>query len=165
MLDPVRKIAGFSHDVPWVRFGKRMIDEGKARPRRPHAPMATPVVMALAALIMCACSSFSKKEVYVEPNVFPTEYKIQILKALAVQLRDPTNLRDAYLAPPVMKANEQTPRYIACIRFNARGAEGGVETREMAAYFFAGSVTQVVNAPPGICANSAYEPFPELQKL
>jgi hypothetical protein len=119
---------------------------------------------AFVAVVLGACASDSSKQ-KIEENVFPDDYKARILRQLRAQLNDPSNIRDAYLAPPLMKVTGATPRYIACVRFSAKDKDGAYEAREMAAYFYAGSLTQITNASPGLCAASDYQPFPELQNL
>lgn len=114
----------------------------------------------LAAVVAVTAGACSSKEAKIEENIYPTEYKAQIVKLMRNQSEYRLNLRDAYVAPPLMKAYQSSARYISCIRFTVKD-----ESKEMAAFFFSGSVTQVVNAPPELCANAAYEPFPELQKL
>jgi len=97
----------------------------------------------------------------IEENVYPTEYKAQIIKQMRLQSESSRlNLRDAYVAPPLMKAYQSTARYVSCLRFTIQE-----ERREMAAFFFNGALTQIVDATPELCANAAYEPFPDLQKL
>jgi hypothetical protein len=118
---------------------------------------AKSMLAAAVAVTACACSS---KQPKIEENIFPADYKAQIVRHLRMQSDYRLNLRDAYVAPPLMKAYQSTARYISCIRFTAQD-----DSKEMAAFFFSGGLTQVVNAPPELCANAAYEPFPELQKL
>ena len=112
----------------------------------------------LVAVMACACSS---KEPKIEENIYPTDYKAQIVKQMRLQSEYRLNLRDAYVAPPLMKVYQSAaPRYISCIRFTVKD-----DRKEMAAFFFSGGITQIVDAPPELCANAAYEPFPDLQKL
>lgn len=115
------------------------------------------------AFALCGCSSDKDKKVV--ENIFPPDYKTQILNYLRLNLDDPTNIREAYLAQPVMKAYQETPRYIACVKFNAKDRGGEYEARQMTVFFFGGSATQFVETAPDLCANAAYQPFPELQKL
>jgi hypothetical protein len=118
----------------------------------------------LFALCLCACAS--KPDEQPEPNIPPTNYKTEILDYLRTALEDPTNIRDALLAEPVLKQHNKDTRYVACLRFNARNREGNyVGNREVAAFFFAGTLAALVTAPPDLCKGSNYQPFPELQRL
>lgn len=141
-----------------------MIDVSERRSRTRITRAARMAALALVAFTAGACSSDSKKQVHEDPNVPPTEYKEQILRQLRVRLQGST-IRDAYVAAPLMKTYQETPRYIACLRFNAIGPGGAVVSRELAAFFYAGALTQIIEAQPDMCANSAYEPFPEAQKF
>ena len=119
---------------------------------------------ALVSIAVGACSLNESKPV--EENRYPDDYKTQILDLLRRQLDDPTNIRDAYVADPSMKAYQFSPRYVACIRFNARNSTGQYAgTKDMAAFFVAGEITQIVDANRELCGNAPYQPFPELQKL
>jgi hypothetical protein len=114
-------------------------------------------------------------------NVYPANYKPDILGAMRVYLSDPTGIRDAGISDPALKAVGGAQRYVVCVRFNAkkRGNEyAGV--KDVAAVFIAGRFDRLVD-PRGDrgehaperdehpehqeCAGVAYAPFPELGKL
>jgi hypothetical protein len=120
-----------------------------------------------AALALCACSSFTpEKEKPVEENLYPKSYKTAILDRLGAQLPDPKGIRAAFLAEPVLKPRDAGTRYIACIRFDAKDSRGRYQgNKEYAAFFYSGALTQIVDAPRELCDKSAYEPFPELERL
>jgi len=117
--------------------------------------------LATIALAVGACAKDPPKE---QSNIFPADYKAQILKRLRMHLEDPTNLRDAYLAEPVLRNYQATTRYIACLRYNAKEQGQYAGGKEMAAFFYEGQITQIVPAGE-LCANAAYLPFPEAQKM
>ena len=108
-------------------------------------------------------------------NVFPANYKPDILGAMHAYLSDPTGIRDAAIAPPALKTVGGNLRYVVCLRFNAR--KRGTEyagTRELSAVFVAGRFDRFAEMPKGEnadaaerdrCVGAAYAPFPELQKL
>lgn len=114
----------------------------------------------LAVLALCGCAREKPKRF--EENPVPIDYRGQIAEQVRVQL-NPRNVRDAYIAEPVLKSSLQPPRYISCVRFTSTDAAGTPRgTRDYAAYFFAGKVTQVVNAGADLCGDANYQPFPEL---
>lgn len=118
----------------------------------------------LLALTLGACGGGAEKPV--EPNIFPTDYKTRILTTLRGQLSDPTGIRDAAIAEPALKNNAGAQRYIACLRYNAKDDSGRYAgNKEKAAFFYAGQLTQIVDANRELCGNAAYQPFPELQAL
>ena len=104
-------------------------------------------------------------------NTYPANYKADITAAIRAYLNDPSGIRDASVSEPVLKpASSSMPeRYIACLRFNAKkSATVYAGTKEVAAVFVAGRFDQFVDAPKeeqGLCANAAYNPFPELEEL
>jgi hypothetical protein len=121
-------------------------------------------LVALLAIALCACAERAEKKV--EENIYPTGYKASILERISVQLADPIAIRDAYIAEPALKTQGAYTRYIACLRFNAKGSDGQYAgSKDMAAFFFNGKLTQIVDADRDLCGTAAYLPFPELQKL
>ena len=113
---------------------------------------------------LAACSS--SKEVPVDPNLFPTEYKREILDLLSNSLIDPTNIRDASISDPALVPVDKDQRYIVCVRYTPRdAARQYTGSTERIAYFYGGHLNQFVEASQGQCGRAAYKPFPELEKL
>ncbi len=101
-----------------------------------------------------------------ELNTAPADYKREILAAMHAYLNDPTGIRDAEIAQPALKTVGNFPRYVVCLRFNARkrGNEyAGV--KEIAAVFMVGRFDHFLDKAQEQCAGAAYAAFPELQKL
>lgn len=117
----------------------------------------TAVLMVLA---VCACAQEKPKKI--EENIYPTDFKTQIADRVRAQL-DPQKIRDAYIAEPVLKTSLPTPRYVACLRFKAADSSGAYKDKDMAAYFYAGRITQVVDSNAELCGNAPFQPFRELQ--
>src|SRR5208282_4776529 len=55
-----------------------------------------------------------------DDEIYPTNYKIDILAALHVYLNDPTGIRDAGISDPALKPVGDAKRYVVCVRFNAK---------------------------------------------
>jgi hypothetical protein len=120
------------------------------------------VVIFAAALAACT----STKETVVDPNLFPSGFKKEILDTLTTTLSDPTNVRDASISDPALIKVANDQRYAVCLRFNPRDGNHhymGITTR--IAYFYAGHLNQLVDATKEQCGNATYKPFPELEKL
>jgi hypothetical protein len=127
-----------------------------------------------------------------EINVPPTNYKADILGAMHAYLNDPTGIRDGGISEPMIKGISGHPRYVVCVRYNAkkRGNQGNqyAGARELAAVFMVGKFDRFVETrerpqeqsqpeqnaqeqnpreqkAPGICTGATYAPFPELQTL
>lgn len=117
------------------------------------------------ALSLVACSS-DKKQAEENPNVFPADYKNQILTTMTNTLDDPTNIRSASITDPFVRSAGKEERYVVCLRFDARNLNRnytGIQDR--IAYFYGGHINQLVEATKEQCGNAAYKPFPELEKL
>ena len=120
--------------------------------------------MTVAAGALAACSS--SKEVLVDPNVFPAQYKQEIADTLSRTLSDPTNIRDAYVSEPALTPVGKDQRYTACVRYSARNASRQYTgSTDRIAYFYGGHLNQLVEATKEQCGNAAYKPYPELQTL
>jgi hypothetical protein len=117
---------------------------------------------ALTALAVCACAKGEKPKP-IEENIAPADFRIQVADHVRRQLA-PRNVKDAYIAEPMLKTFLPTPRYVACVRFNSADSSGAYKGNKFyAAYFYAGKVTQVVDATVEQCDKAAYMPFAELQ--
>src|SRR5262245_66560827 len=57
-------------------------------------------------------------------NVYPDNYKADLLAFMRTYLNDPSNIRDAYVAEPELKSIGAQKRYAVCIRFDARNRDG-----------------------------------------
>jgi hypothetical protein len=113
-------------------------------------------------LTLCACSTEKK----VEENRLPTDYKPRILEEVHRDLDDPTEIRNAAIAEPALKPVGGVTRYVVCVRFEPKDASGRYAgTREMAAVYHDGKMTQLVGATREQCGGAVYQPFPELQRL
>ena len=116
------------------------------------------------AVTLAACSS--SKEVPVDPNIFPANYKQEILGTLSTTLIDPTNIRNAFVSDPVLTTVDKDQRYAACVRFTPRDATRQYgPSVDRIAYFYGGHLNQLVPAAPEQCGKAAYKPFPELERL
>jgi hypothetical protein len=122
------------------------------------------LICLLSGLVLAACST--KPEPPVNPNIFPTDYKKEILETLRTSLTVNTNVRDAYISAPMLTQVDKSQRYTACVRSNSRDIEGSYTgVKDRIAYFYGGHLNQLVLATGGQCANAAYVPFPELEHL
>ena len=101
-----------------------------------------------------------------DDNAFPASYKDDVVYYMPTHLQDPTNIRGAFISEPVLMPVGSTQRWTSCVRFNPRTAGrrySGSEDR--LAIYYGGKLTQFVAATPAQCANAAYKPFPELEKI
>lgn len=114
------------------------------------------------ALAGCSSDSSTKEE---DPNVFPKDYRNEVLATLTGLLEDPTKVRDAGITEPTLRPAGREQRYSVCVRSNSRnGARHYEGVKERIAYFYGGHLNQFVDADKGQCAGAAYKPWPELEK-
>ena len=127
------------------------------------APRRVAACAAAVALLAAACSSESKK--VDERNIFPAEYKDEILRAIPELVADPTNIRGAFLSDPVLSSGA-TSHYFSCLRFNPRDSNRQyLGSRDQVVHFYGGHINQILDATREDCAGAAMKPFPELEKL
>ena len=123
------------------------------------------VLASALALALSACSS-DKKELEENPNVFPADYKSEILTTMTSTLDNPTNVRNAYISDPILRAAGKDERYIVCVRSDSRNVNGQYAgSKDRIAIFYAGHLNQLIDATKEQCGNAAYKPFPELEHL
>ena len=98
-------------------------------------------------------------------NVYPDNYRAEILAYQRSYLNDPTGIRGAGIAQPALKSVGSAERYVVCVRFNAKNATGAYAgVRDHLAIFLAGKLDQM-GATRDQCRDATYEPFPELERL
>ena len=101
-----------------------------------------------------------------EINVYPANYKSDILAAMHAYLNDPTGIRDAAISEPALKSSGNLSRYIVCVRFTPKkSASEYAGAKEIAAVFLAGRFDRFIDTLKDECAGVTYDAFPELQKL
>jgi hypothetical protein len=101
-----------------------------------------------------------------EANIFPANYRADILAFLRTYLNDPSGIREAFISEPELKTVQRTDRYAVCVRFNAKKTTGGYEgSKDRIIVFLSGRLDTLVEARRDECANAKYQPFPELERL
>ena len=122
----------------------------------------------LPALLLAACagtSELSETKGGVAVNVFPDNYRAEILAYQRSYLNDPTGIRSAAVSQPALRKIGNIERYVVCVRFNAKAPAGGyVGVRDHMAIFLAGKLDQM-GVTREECKDAAYAPFPELERL
>ena len=100
-----------------------------------------------------------------EVNVFPDQYRAEILAYQRSYLNDPTGIRSAAISQPALRKVGSVERYVVCVRFNAKNAARAYTgVRDHLAIFLAGKLDQMAVTREE-CSGAAYEPFPELERL
>jgi hypothetical protein len=111
-----------------------------------------------AALVGCSEFGFGRQtEKAVDPNMFPENYKKDVLAYVQAHPRDFINTRDAAISAPTLKAFGTEGRYFVCLQANTPDSR-----KEKLVIFFSGRINQFIDAESGECSAAAYQPFPEL---
>ncbi len=102
-------------------------------------------------------------------NVYPQNYKGDLLAFLRTYLNDPEHVRAAQVSLPVRKTVGPGERFVACVRYRTRGDGGkyGPATNGVATYV-SGKLDRYFDDAAqvkALCADVALQPFPELEKL
>ena len=115
-------------------------------------------------------------------NIYPDNYRADLLAAMHTYVSDPTGIREAYVSDPTISPIGRQNRYAACVRFNARNTSGRYAgSRDVLAVFAAGRFDQFIDAstPFGpaneanaaatfvkeLCGAAEYKRFPELEAM
>ncbi len=127
---------------------------------------ASACLLSVLAVGLIGCSGSGSKQPEENPNVFPADYKNEILFTMTSTLEDPTNVRDAFISEPVLRQAGKEERYVVCVRSDSRNANRHYTgSKDRIGYFYAGHLNQLIDATKEQCGNAAYKPFPELEKL
>jgi len=97
---------------------------------------------------------------------FPANYRAEVPAFMKTYLNNPVGVRDALMSEPIQRAVVGRQRYVSCLHFSPREADGTYRgTRETAVLFVDGRLDRMIENPGELCAAAAYQPFPELEKL
>jgi hypothetical protein len=97
---------------------------------------------------------------------FPANYRGEILAFMKTYLNNPVGLHDTAMAAPAQRTVGGRLRYVSCLRFAMKEADGSYpEPRERAVVFVDGRLDRVVENAGEPCAGLSYAPFPELAAL
>ena len=123
------------------------------------------------ALAACAGSDDSRSITYTDDRgvanqPFPDNYRAEVPAFMKTYLNNPVGVHDAAMAEPVQRTVGGRLRYISCLRFTPREADGGYrEARERAILYVNGRLDRVVENASDVCAGAVYAPYPDLEKL
>jgi hypothetical protein len=101
-------------------------------------------------------------------NVFPQNYKTDLMAFLRTYLNDPTHIHGATVSQPQLKQVGPGDRYVACVRYNARVDGKYAGSNDGAATYVSGKLDRYLDGPKEVkelCKDAVYAPFPELETL
>ena len=88
-------------------------------------------------------------------NVFPQNYKADLMAFLRTYLNDPTHIRGAAVSQPQRKKVGPGERYVACVRYNARNTDGNMPAPRTASRFTCRVSSTASSTGRARCARSA----------
>ncbi len=102
-------------------------------------------------------------------NVFPAEYKRDLLAFMRTYLNDPSRIRGASASKPELKSVGQGERFVVCVRYSERKDGGALGSpRDGAATFVSAKLDRFFDAAlevKALCTDAVFEPFPEMEKI
>jgi len=97
---------------------------------------------------------------------YPGNYRREVLAFMRTYLNNPVGVRDAAMAEPVQRTVGGRLRYVSCLRYSPREADGSYrEPRERAVVYVDARLDRVLENPGDACSGATYAAFPELEKL
>jgi hypothetical protein len=149
-----------------------MIAAAGARPKMRRRWMRWLALVAVLMVGGCATevgpSPAELKAQWEAQNVFPQNYKADLMAYMRSYLNDPTHVRGATVSQPQLKTIGPGERYVACVRYNARIDGKYAGSKDGAAIYVSGKLDRFLDAPIEVrefCKDAAYAPFPELETL
>jgi hypothetical protein len=118
----------------------------------------TGIALLLASLAIADCSNTPKPAA--DATVMPTDYRNQIATYLGLVVTDRADFHNSMIGAPVLKPVGSSDHYIVCVMLN-----GHNQHKEKVVIYLGTMVNQFVDATPGQCADTAYQPFKELAAL
>lgn len=123
----------------------------------------------LMGLVLAGCGAGSGLAVPTEDRSnqpFPQNFRAELLAFYKTYLTNPVGVREAALAEPVLRKVGGRPRYVACVRYNARQSDGRLRgLQEQAVVFVDGRLDRAVDDTEELCSGVSYAPFADLEKL
>ena len=131
------------------------------------------LLIMLMALALAACgktldelSKDQRRADWAAANVYPANYRAELIAYLRTYLNDPSGIREAAISEPVLKPVGFGDRYMVCVRFNPKRAGGGYAgARDHLVIYAGGKLDRYLEAAGENCKDAAYAAFPELERL
>jgi hypothetical protein len=142
-------------------------------------PIGTLAAVTLVVALAGCGSGRLREERETRINVYPDNYRTDLLAALHTYVSDPAHIRDAYVSDPAIRPIGAQNRYATCVRFNARNSDGRYTgSKDVLAVFVAGRFDQFVDSSLGpagqssqaspvkeLCSQAEYKRFPEAEAM
>jgi hypothetical protein len=101
-----------------------------------------------------------------DPRLFPDKYKTAVADFMRTYLNNPTRVRDGGIGEPALRPVDGVQLYVSCVRYNPRDSNNQyMGMQENAAVFLGGRLNQFLPGNRELCANVAYQRFPEIESM
>jgi hypothetical protein len=129
--------------------------------------------LVLLALALASCgktldqlSTDQRKADWAAANVYPADYRAELIAYLRTYLNDPTGVREAAISEPALKPVGTGDRYVVCVRFNLKRSGGGYAgAKDHLVIYAGGKLDRYLETAGESCKDAAYAAFPELERL
>src|SRR5262245_63194337 len=119
--------------------------------------MAAWLAVGLAAAVLAGCASeigptpAELKARWDAENIYPQNYRQDLLAFLRTYLNDPTQVRGAAVSQPQLKYIGPGDRYVSCVRYNSRNSDGKyLGSKDGAAVYVAGKLDRFFDTPRAV---------------
>jgi hypothetical protein len=126
----------------------------------------------LLALALASCgktldqlSTDQRKADWAAANVYPADYRAELIAYLRTYLNDPTGIREAAISEPALKSIGSGDRYVVCVRFNPKRSGGYAGAKDHLVIYAGGKLDRYLETAGESCKDAAYAAFPELERL
>jgi len=119
------------------------------------------IAAALALLMLAGCTANKADDPTIpkgDPNLVPPDYRAKLAMYLNTVLLTREDFKGALISQPMLKPVGSSQRMVVCLLFPSRNPP-----KDKVVIWFAGTITQFIDAKPEQCADAAYQPFPELE--
>jgi hypothetical protein len=144
---------------------------GKIAPADGEIAVRRSVLMLALALAACGktldeLSTEQRRADWAAANVYPVNYRAELIAYLRTYLNDPSDIREATISEPVLKPVGYGDRYLVCVRFNPKRAGGGhAGAKDHVVIYAGGKLDRYIETAGENCKDAAYAAFPELERL
>ncbi len=126
---------------------------------------ASACLLSVLAVGLIGCSGSGSKQPEENPNVFPADYKNEILLTMTSTLDDPTNIRGAFISEPVLRQAGKEERYVVCVRSDSRNANKHYTgSKDRIGYFYAGHLNSADRCDQRAMRQCRLQAFPRTGK-
>jgi hypothetical protein len=124
----------------------------------------------LTALAACASdptepSPEMQRAAWEAQNVYPQNYRAEILAYMRIYLNDPRSVREAAVSEPALRPMGLGNRYVSCLRYNLSNTSPGYPSGREHIVIYVGGKLDAVRQAKDQCAGAVYASFPDLERI